>query len=276
MCTIIAGNRNGNIIIGRNFDWLQSGGKIHVLPSERKYGMQTQRHIEIEQQGVDRPYEGVNDSGVFIGMTSLKAEVTENENRVEFNGLGVMKFILERCKTVIEAINLLTSVKMHNEYDGNFIVANYLIADRQKNVFMYQPDIGAIEYKLHEGDLCILKAGVTIDKLRDEQEELFKSEKDMFRENLDMKAICMNRAVHDTAYSVVYNLENNDMCLYIEQNYGLPFQFKFEELFKSGKYTYDFGNLKLSRIKGKKGLANFKYRISADEASGFPLINEMK
>ena len=58
MCSIFSRILNEQIIVGRNFDWIQLGGNVHFVPPMRQYGLMSYSLFLIEQFGSDRPLEG--------------------------------------------------------------------------------------------------------------------------------------------------------------------------------------------------------------------------
>jgi predicted choloylglycine hydrolase len=274
MCTIAAGNSNGNIIVGRNFDWLQCGGRLQVQTSKRIYGYQTIPHILIEQQGIDRPYEGINKHGVFIGMTSIQTDVSHVHSICEFDALGIIKYVLERAETAVGGVKLLGSVKLNYNQNGNYTVATYLIADRLGNAILYMEGMEPIICRPEINELCILRAGKSIDTSLIGKDEWIEEQKEVFQKTLDMKTVCKNAASHDTAWSTIYDLKQAKLTLYIEQNYDNPFEYNIDELLSKGETTLDFGNLKLSRIRNREDLVDYIYKIYSKEPSGFPILNE--
>lgn len=277
MCSIISAKLNNDILVGRNFDWLQCGAKIHVLPSERKYGLMTNKHIIIEQLGEDRPFEGINEYGLFIGMTSFESQFQDNKNKLDFCALGIMKFILERAKNSIEALKIFQNVNLNYNHDENYTYTNYLFCDQSGNTILFDENMEPIKKKLKNNEWIYLHAGLPIDS--------FQTQKDQWCVNLinyfknkkkpDITEACKIAKTHDTAWTTNYNLTSLSFILFIEQNYDIPFSFSFNDLISKGKYTKDFGNLKLSRLKEKKDLKSYKHQIYHEsQKSGFPGINE--
>ena len=108
MCTIIGmKNNRGETLIGRNFDFIQHGGKIHFIPPTRSYGLKTYGVCLIEQMGLDRPYEGINEEGLFIGMNAVEDSKIKSKNNISMNDMGLIKFVLERTKSVENALKLV-------------------------------------------------------------------------------------------------------------------------------------------------------------------------
>ena len=77
MCTIFAKCEEEGLIIGRSFDWVQFGGNICFEPSYRSYGVNTIGHCSIEQLGIDRPYEGINEKGLLAAALALSMDKEE-------------------------------------------------------------------------------------------------------------------------------------------------------------------------------------------------------
>ena len=60
MCSIFSRIIDGHVIVGRNFDWIHTGGNLHFIPPTRRYGLMTYGLCLIEKFGSDRPLEGMN------------------------------------------------------------------------------------------------------------------------------------------------------------------------------------------------------------------------
>jgi hypothetical protein len=258
MCTIMVAMDGNRVLVGRNFDWLQCGARVDVLPPERNYGGMTQRHLVVEQRGEDAPYEGINGCGVFVAMTSSVPIECRTTSAVSFDALGVMKFLLERAASAAEAAVILESV--HLAYVGDD-ATNYLIADAAGDAFMYQQGVGRIPCGLADGRLWVVRSGMTVDHLHREQDSLFAQECALFRRTRDMRLMCKSFAGHDTAWSSVYDLQGRELSLFIEQNYDVPFSFPLDQLCAKGRHSYDFGHLKLERLGTRDELAAYTYRI---------------
>jgi hypothetical protein len=270
MCTIVAGLGSRGPVIGRNFDWLQCGGRIQILPSRRRYGRMCLPYILIEQQGIDRPYEGINSSGLFIGMTSTQGNPPDSDRVIEFDALGVMAYVLERATTAAIGISILESCHLIYNQNDNYTFADYLIADSQGTIFMYQEGQIRKKYEVALGDACVLRAGLSISASEKCSDKMIEEIKDSFRTTQSMVDACQIASAHDTAWSTVYELKEKTLSLYIEQNYQMPFNFDIDDLLCQGENVLDFGNLKLSRIKTRDDLNRYTYRISAQTPSGFP------
>lgn len=103
-CTIFHTNHeSGGVLIGRNFDWDRPGGNVWFIPGDDKNNNIT----ILEQNGVDMPFEGVNNKGLFVGIA--EAPVTDTPflmlkpNR---KSLEMVRVVLEQASNVDEAIEL--------------------------------------------------------------------------------------------------------------------------------------------------------------------------
>ncbi|TGO03188.1 hypothetical protein PN36_11120 [Candidatus Thiomargarita nelsonii] len=154
MCTIFAVKTESGTLVGRNFDWLQSGGTMHFVPSQRIYGQKTFGLFLIEQMGADRPYEGINEKGLFIGcaVTPIDLNPPSTTDTLKFDELGIMRFILERASNVQEAIKLMENVGLRNSFLNYYLRLHYLIADSAGNVVFYQSGENAIAQVLSNGE----------------------------------------------------------------------------------------------------------------------------
>ncbi len=130
-CTIFhIVDKNGNILVGRNFDLEREGGRIWFIPSNGKYnGMAI-----IEQLGPDMPYEGINDKGLFVGISAVpKTRTPFSFIKPIRKSLEMVKLILARAQTVDEAIGLFSKYSIaFGVFLGNPVV-HYMIVDKEGN-----------------------------------------------------------------------------------------------------------------------------------------------
>src|SRR5699024_6845981 len=96
------------------FDWLQFGGNIYFVPPYRSYGSMTLGICYIEQLGYDKPYEGINEKGLFGGIMALPTSAKDEEEpgSLRMAAQGLLKFILERATTVDEALYISNKIKL--------------------------------------------------------------------------------------------------------------------------------------------------------------------
>ena len=130
-CTIFhIVDKNGNVLVGRNFDSEGEGGKIWFIPSNDKYnGMAI-----LEQLGPNMPYEGINDKGLFVGISAVpKTRTPFSFIKPIRKSLEMVKLILARAQTVDEALGLFSKYTVaFGVFLGNPVV-HYMIVDKEGN-----------------------------------------------------------------------------------------------------------------------------------------------
>ncbi|RKZ42341.1 MAG: hypothetical protein DRQ49_02170 [Gammaproteobacteria bacterium] len=127
-CTIFhATNQNDQVLVGRNFDWETTGGKIWFIPAT-----DTSNGLSIlEQLGVDMPYEGINDKGLFIAVTAVPDTNTPlSLVKPIRKSLELVRIVLEKAQTVDEALQIFPQYTVvFGAFLGNPLV-HYKIVDK--------------------------------------------------------------------------------------------------------------------------------------------------
>ena len=99
-CTAFAYSKDGNIIYGRNNDlppYLRDGSKSEIYSpiNGNRFNITTSSFINGE--------EGLNEHGLAVGLTS----VYPNQCKPGFNAGMIVRYLLEKCKNVSEAVSCL-------------------------------------------------------------------------------------------------------------------------------------------------------------------------
>ena len=98
----------------------QKCGTIHFIPPKRVYGSMSHGICLIEQLGTDRPFDGINDKGLFIGIAGLPDNISRISNKrnskLKINDLGIVKYVLERVSSVREALSIFKSSKIEHSW----------------------------------------------------------------------------------------------------------------------------------------------------------------
>jgi choloylglycine hydrolase len=127
-CTIFhVTDQNDQVLVGRNFDWETTGGKIWFIPAT-----DTNNGFSIlEQIGVDMPYEGINDKGLFIGVTAVPDTNTPlSLVKPIRKSLELVRIVLEKAQTVDEALQIFPQYTVvFGVFLGNPLV-HYKIVDK--------------------------------------------------------------------------------------------------------------------------------------------------
>lgn len=246
MCTIFSyKTEDEKIFIGRNFDWLQKGGRIHIQPPSRSYGLKTNGMIFIEQMGDDRPYDGINDKGLFVGMAAV-VNTKIKDGFKDMNNLGLVKFILERASTAEEALII---AKRHSlDYMENLAYpkVHYMFADKYNNVIIYEEDKFEKHMKLKMNDGEVITNFAYYNMLPcDRNEKVKKHFNNKIKDEKNIKSILEEvKQEESTIYSAIYDLQQGVLKIWLEQDYTYEHKFNISDITK-GKDIIDFGELKL-------------------------------
>ncbi|MEU4445438.1 linear amide C-N hydrolase [Actinosynnema sp. NPDC050801] len=140
-CTLfVAAGTPGSPLVGRNFDWDHSPALVlHANPSDayRSVSPADLSYLGVTAdvpaagatltKAVTLPFDGMNEHGLVIGMAALDHARGElRPGRPAVGSVGVMRLVLDRARTVDEAVALLDG---HNiDFDGGPGL-HYLVAD---------------------------------------------------------------------------------------------------------------------------------------------------
>lgn len=145
-CTaFVVKNTNGQILYGRNFDFLYAPSlQVYTMP-ENGYASVSTVNLSFAGYGEDNlpdgslfdrfltlaapflPFDGMNEKGLAIALLAVpQAEAPYDPNRVTLNTTTAIRLVLDKAATVDEAITLL---RQYNLYFSGGIDCHYLIAD---------------------------------------------------------------------------------------------------------------------------------------------------
>lgn len=149
-CTaFVTKNEKGEIIYGRNFDFLYTPSL--QLKTAPKNGYKSVSSVNLTFAGysgnklpnglsIDSfltlaapflPFDGMNEKGVAIALLAVpKAQYTYDKHKVTLNTTTVIRLVLDKAANVTQAVELL---KKYNIYFSAGIECHYLIADAQGN-----------------------------------------------------------------------------------------------------------------------------------------------
>lgn len=263
MCTIFAKRERKGIIIGRSFDWVQYGGNVCFVPSYRRYGLNTIGFSAIEQLGEDRPYEGMNEEGLFVGVTAIPNKKDEKEPKgpLMIESLGMVRFILETAKNVDEALYIVKNFNIDYRIRYGVPKVQYFFVDVNNKVGIYEEGGFEESVVLNEGEYRILTNKSVNSKVECKRYDKINS---ILKENVivdDKMCMDMISTVKQdklTAWSSVYNLKNRRFSVCIEQNFEKKYDFYLNYCLKKGRFSVDFAELKLnSKVMRRKNHNGF-------------------
>ena len=164
-CTVfIVRNSDGNVLMGRNFDF-DYAPSLQII-TRPKNGYASISTVNLAFLGYTKdnlpsglninsflvlaapflPFDGMNEKGLAIALLAVpEAEPPYDENKVTLNTTTAIRLVLDKAATVDEAIELL---KQYNIYFSDGVYCHYLIADasgRSVLVEYFENDLKTVE-----------------------------------------------------------------------------------------------------------------------------------
>lgn len=237
-CTIFnVVDEDGNVLVGRNFDSENEGGKIWFISPNGKYnGMAI-----IEQLGLNMPYEGINDKGLFIGISAVpKTQTPFSPFKPIRKSLEMVKLILAQAQTCDEALHLFSKYTIvFGVFLGNPVV-HYMIVDKEGNSAIVE----YVDNKIVVIKNCRIMTNHFISKpeLGTDNKtsfERYNTVKDNIEEIHtlgDVQDLLKQVRQTTTLWSAVYNL--NDQVIYISYKNSATVAFDLKDELYKGKHGY--------------------------------------
>ena len=142
-CTTFFINRNGQMVFGRNYDWITDAGMVCTnLKGLSKTSMKTENgetiswvskfgSITFNQYGKEFPTGGMNEKGLVVELMWLDETIyPAADNRPAIGVLQWIQYQLDNCSTIEEII--ATDKKLRISATGNTPL-HYLVADANGN-----------------------------------------------------------------------------------------------------------------------------------------------
>jgi choloylglycine hydrolase len=141
-CTTFFLNKNGQMVFGRNYDWVTETGMINTnLRGVRKSGFELEKgpvlqwtstygSITFNQYGKEFPTGGMNEKGLVVELMWLsESQFPAPDERPALGVLQWIQYQLDNCSTIEEVI--ATDKDLRINADG--APQHYLIADAKGN-----------------------------------------------------------------------------------------------------------------------------------------------
>jgi len=258
--SIVAQNKNGQEIFGRNYDWKDCA--IMVIHTKPKDGYESVSTSCLEFLGMDRnwkpknkfpddilalasvyvPLDGMNEKGLYIAdLVAGDNETTaQSRGKTPLTITSAIRLVLDKAATVDEAVALLENHDMHSVIDT---AHHFIIADATGKSVVVE----WTENKMYVSETKVLtnhyvaespKKGVFThenSKVRYDMLEKCGNENNWIMDAEKMKD-CMKsvsvgsfdfEAQSITAWSAVYEPENKRISYYFRENYEKPFIMEF-------------------------------------------------
>ncbi len=142
-CTTFFINQNGQMVFGRNYDWITDAGMVCTnLRGLSKTSLQTENgetiswvskygSITFNQYGKEFPTGGMNEKGLVVELMWLdETKYPANDNRPAIGVLQWIQYQLDNCSTIEEVI--ATDKKLRISPTGTTPL-HYLVADANGN-----------------------------------------------------------------------------------------------------------------------------------------------
>jgi len=252
-CSIYAYMTNDGLFVGRNFDWIQKGGTVEFIGNDRVYGVQTKRFIQIQQMGSDRPYEGINSSGLFIAMNGvLDSPIIEDINleKPAIDGLGLIRYVLERADNVDEALCLMNGFKIDYNIEHNYPKLHYMIADSSGSIAIYEEGKEVIRKDLKVGESVSItnfhfNSQIPCDRLNALNNFKAVDGKPAAMNVMEaMNLVYVESVWTNTIWTSIYNLSEKSIILALENDRETPIIIDFED-YRTYHRSVDIGELKM-------------------------------
>ena len=143
-CTTFLINKNGQLVFGRNYDWITDAGMVGTnLRGLAKTSLKTETgettswvsqygSITFNQYGKEFPTGGMNEMGLVVELMWLdETRYPSADNRPAIGVLQWIQFQLDNCSTIEEVI--ATDKKLRISQTGTTPL-HYLVADAKGNV----------------------------------------------------------------------------------------------------------------------------------------------
>jgi penicillin V acylase-like amidase (Ntn superfamily) len=252
-CTIFDTKSNKNeVLVGRNFDWSNSNGKVNFIPSNKnRYGL-----VLLSLNNPNMPYEGMNDKGLFVAISAVPdSETTLNIFKPIRKSLEMVKVILQKASTIEEAIEQFDKYSIvFGEFLGNPLI--------HFKIVQQDGDTAVVEF-IHNKRVIIRgkKSRVLTNHYLSDVSIKNDSPTTLTRYNLVTNNLKGSSSVQkvfkilekskqeNTVWSTVYNLTKQEVYLHYKENNTVKFNLK-DRLYGERKSFF----YAMKKLKDKKEL----------------------
>jgi predicted choloylglycine hydrolase len=250
-CTIIFSNDGKNVYVGNNEDFLNDiKSKIWFVPATaKKYGAAYWGFNYFPFKAERIPQGGMNEYGLFFDKTSVPEKALMMDKDKRNAGAFYLSRILERCKTVDEAIEMIQTRNLKHFTKGQILLAdktgNYAIIDN--NVITKKTKDYAVitNFRVSEPEL----GGFPSQKYSSAV-NMFESNKEATVGNFEniLDEVHQVGSKYSTIYSQICDLKNGKINLYHFHNFEHSKTFDLLEELEKGKHAYYIADLFPTRI----------------------------
>lgn len=248
-CSVFAAlNGNGDLWLGRNFDWYNRPAL--VLFTHPSHGYNSVSLVDISYLGFDTgepswsdrlrlqdaaywPFDGMNEHGLAVGMMAVPhAEDRADPQQATISSLHAMRLILDKARTVDEALALLQ--EYHVDF-GDGPPLHYLIADAAESSAIVEFIRGEMVVLRSEEPWQVatnfLVSGHSTESARsqcrryDRAYGTLQQARGLFSQ-ADAMALLQDVSQPITMWSVVYRLTSGEVTVAVGRDYDRVHRFK--------------------------------------------------
>lgn len=238
---------DGEAVYGRNFDWQDNPAMIlHTNPSD---GYASISMVDISYYGFKKndpkfetvegrkallnawslPFDGMNEHGLTVGMAAVgETELPRDESKHYVGSLQMIRLMLDKTKTVDEALKLFDKYNIHMRGGPNI---HYLIADAKGNSALVELKDGKINISRNETNWqCATNFYMIGEKSPTRQCWRFaKINKEMIARKGSLSndqtfELLKNVAQKNTQWSIVYDMEKRSAAVATDRDFETRYQ----------------------------------------------------
>lgn len=234
-CTIFTASSGDSIFAGNNEDMCTTNTLIHIIPGNgNSYGRILWGFIGDENyQG------GMNEFGLFFDGAGIQEVLMSECNLPEFEGTYIMETILEKCKTVKEAIDFF------GRYSHPYLkYAHILVADAYGDAAIFEWGNGKLNIIMKGDKTYLIATNFNISESEDAEnmcmrykiaESIISKEAPSLHTFEKTLSLTHQEGNFCTVYSNICDLKNKKVYLYNFHNFSINREFDLEEEFSKGE-----------------------------------------
>ncbi|QGY43445.1 hypothetical protein GM418_07160 [Maribellus comscasis] len=237
-CTIFTASSNSTVLAGNNEDMCTTNTVIHIIPpSDTKFG-----RIFWGFKGDGNYQGGMNEHGLFFDGASTPAVEMSGWNLPEYQGRYIFETVLEKCKTVEEAIEFV------QKYSQPYLkFSHILVADAKGGAVVFEWGNNRMNYIRKGDDNFLIATNFNLTETFHPEKECnrYATAKKMLSENEpsvslfeEILSLTHAEGKFPTVYSNLCDLKKRKMYLYNFHNFSFRKAFDLQNEFEKGEKKY--------------------------------------
>jgi len=183
------------------------------------------------------PLEGMNEHGLSMSLLTAKigSRAMENENKVTLNDFSIIRMVLDKARTVEEAVEMIKNYNMKftsDEFPSHFMIADatgasvvveYVNGEMQ-TVYSDKPYQIVTNFVMYNNPRLFGFGGDRYERI----EEKLKETNGILTEKEAMKLLSENTMKGQEQWSAVYNLTQKKAYVCVGKDYETSYEFQFD------------------------------------------------